>query len=234
MEQRLKENVPPSRLTEKRVRAVSDPKAHLLPLRGARPGLPFRAVNRCDAPDYDAGLQRHHLLPRQLLSQKCFGALFESIGHKRIGFEDFRSNGLLLPGCDAAALRIGLPMHRGPHQSYNALVIERVGQVEARWASLRLRAPDMAVNEAVERLALLQRALRRRLMRPRKAAFRLCSLDPQGRRPDFAELDAMVDSLWPDTSPDSLWPIPELENLVTEMVLPEVLLAGPVCGGSVP
>ena len=48
------------------------------------------------------------------------------------GFDDFRRNGLLLPANDAAAIRLGLPLHRGPHHSYNELVFERVGQIEAR------------------------------------------------------------------------------------------------------
>lgn len=94
-----------------------------------RERLTFRAVNRKDAPDYNPGLQRHHLLPRQLLSRRCFGNLFDAIGRERIGFDDFRSNGLLLPASDAAALRLALPLHRGPHRDYNAMVIERVGQV---------------------------------------------------------------------------------------------------------
>ena len=172
------------------------------PARGdARRALPFWAVNRRDTPGYDPGMQRHHLLPRQLLSQRCFGGLFDTIGRERMGFEDFRSNGLLLPSSDNAALRIGLPMHRGPHRDYNAMVIERVGQVEAHWSRLRLRAPEIAADVAVQRLGLLQRALRRRLLKPLRAPFRLNRRDPLGQGVDFSELDAMVDALWPATAP---------------------------------
>jgi hypothetical protein len=156
--------------------------------------LPFRAVNQ------KGGMQRHHLLPQQLLSKRCFGALFEELGRDRMGFDDFRSNGLLLPASDQTAQRVGLPLHRGPHRDYNSMVIERVGQVEARWSQLRLRAPEIAANEAVQRLTLLQRALRRRLLKPRKAPFVLNRRDPIGRGIDFAELDAMVDVLWPETN----------------------------------
>jgi hypothetical protein len=167
--------------------------------RRPRGDLPFRAVNLPDAPDYDPGLQRHHLLPRQLLQKRCFGPLFDLLGRERIGFEDFRTNGLLLPASTSAALRIGLPMHRGPHHSYNAMVIERVGQVEAGWNAMRLRAPDMALTEAVGRLRLLQRALRRRLLDPRRRRLTLNRHDPLDHAPDFSELDAMADSLWGDT-----------------------------------
>ena len=169
----------------------------------ARGALPFRAVNKRESPDFDPGMQRHHLLPRQLLSHRCLGPLFDVIGRERLGFEDFRANGLLLPASDSAALRIGLPMHRGPHRDYNQLVMERVGQVEERWANLRGRAPEVALDEAVQRITLLQRALRRRLLNPRRKPFRLNRFDPIGQDVNFAEIDAMVDMLWPETCPDA-------------------------------
>ena len=165
----------------------------------ARDRLSFRAVNRRSAPDYDPGLQRHHLLPRQLLGQRCFGPLFQSIGRERVGFDDFRSNGLLLPARDEAAMRIGLPLHRGPHRDYNAMVIERVGQVEAGWAALRSRAPEIALDQALMRLELLQRALRRRLLDPLRHRLSLNRHDPLGRNADFTEIDAMAESLWGET-----------------------------------
>jgi hypothetical protein len=163
--------------------------------------IAFRAVNRRDESDYDPGLQRHHLLPRQLLGPRCFAPLFDHVGPDRVGFDDFRRNGLLLPASDPAAMRLGLPLHRGPHRDYNAMVIERVGQIEAHWAALRAQAPEMAREQAVMRLALLQKALRRRLLEPMHAPFRLNRRDPQGRPVDFAELDAMADALWGATEP---------------------------------
>ena len=161
-----------------------------------RPSLSFRAVNRRESPDFDPGLQRHHILPRQLLSERCFGRLFDGIGQERVGFEDFRSNGLLLPASDAAALRLGLPLHRGPHRSYNAMVIERVGQIEASWSRLRLLAPEVALDEALLRLGLLQRALRRRLLSRVGRPLELNRRDPKGQPVDFSELDAMAEALW--------------------------------------
>jgi hypothetical protein len=163
--------------------------------------LPFALVNRRDAPGYDSGLQRHHLLPLQLLGARCFGGMFGSLGREGTKFDDFRSNGLLLPASDAAVLRMGLPLHRGPHRRYNALVIERVGQVEAVWSIQRLRRPDAARGEALMRLALLQRALRRRLLDSRRRRFPLHRRDPLGIDADFTELDALADALWPATEP---------------------------------
>lgn len=165
----------------------------------ARQALPFRAVNQSGSADYDPGMQRHHILPKQLLSQRCFGPMFDMIGRDRVGFDDFRSNGLLLPSHDAAAIKLALPMHRGPHRDYSALVMERVGQVEARWSGICGKAPEVAMVEAVQRLTLLQKALRRRLLRPQARPMMLNRYDPMQRHLDFTELDAMVDMLWPET-----------------------------------
>lgn len=170
-------------------------------LAAQRTRLSFRAVNRCGDPGYDPGLQRHHILPRQLLGRACFAPLLDGLGRERLGFDDFRSNGLLLPANDSAAVRIGLPLHRGPHRNYNELVIERVGQIEANWSVVRLKAPEVALSEALERLRLLQRALRRRLL-DQQRRMRLNRRDPLGTGFDFSELDAMAGALWPVTAPE--------------------------------
>ena len=115
-------------------------------------------------------MQRHHLLPRQLLGQSGTARLLQAVGRDRLRFDDFRRNGLLLPATDGSALRVGLPLHRGPHRSYNELVSERVGQIEASWAHSKPRAPEMALTDALVRLELLQRALRRRLLDQRSHA----------------------------------------------------------------
>jgi hypothetical protein len=161
-----------------------------------RQRIAFRAVNRRDDPGYDPGLQRHHILPRQLLKRASFAPLLSALGTERLCLEDFRQNGLLLPANDDAAVRIGLPLHRGPHRSYNEMVMERVGQIERSWSSTRLRAPEIALADALERLEILQRALRRRLL-DQQRRLRLNRRDPLGTGIDFAELDAMAALLWP-------------------------------------
>ena len=161
-----------------------------------RARIPFNTVNRSGERDYDPGFQRHHLLPRQLLSDRCFGAMFHGIGRNRIDFDDFRANGLLLPATDAAAVRIGLPLHRGPHHVYNQLVIERVAQIEKGWCENRAKVPDIALEHALMRLTLLQRALRRRLLDQVNRRFILNRNDPIGRAHDYRDLDAMADLLW--------------------------------------
>lgn len=170
-------------------------------MRYHRQQIRFRTVNCRAAPNYDPGLQRHHILPQQVLTKPCFHPMLNAIGRERLCFDDFRRNGLLLPANDDAALRVGLPLHRGPHRTYNAMVIERFGQIEQGWASARLRAPEVALLDTLERLELLQRALRRRLL-DQQRRLRLNRHDPLGAGVDFAEIDAMADLLWPATEPD--------------------------------
>lgn len=174
------------------------------PKAAPRTALPFRSVNVPGRPGYNVGLQRHHVLPRQLLEARGINELIEGLGEDSLGFHDFRRNGLLLPATDEAAVRLGLPLHRGPHQTYNQLVIERMGQIEAGWQKRRRgRQADRALSEALLRIDLLQRALRRRLLNP--ASWRGSALNT--RDPalecalDFSHLDRMAEALWAATEP---------------------------------
>lgn len=162
------------------------------------PRLPFAAVNRRGSQHHDPSLQRHHLLPRQALGKACFARLFDRLGRDRIGFDDFRRNGLLLPAREAASHRLALPLHRGPHRRYNQLAIERMGRIEAHWARDRDRDTEAADHAALMRLGLLQRALRRSLLDSRRSLV-LNRKDPLGRGIDFADLDAMAEWLWRQT-----------------------------------
>lgn len=163
--------------------------------RANRPFIPFRSVNRKQAPGYDPTLQRHHLLPRQLLSQRCFRLMFAMIDVKRLAFDDFRANGLLLPATEERAMHLAMPLHRGPHRAYNSMVIERVGRIEHRWSRAREIDSQAALEEALFRLELLQCALRTRLLAERRRLV-LNRKDPVGTGFDFSELDAMAEALW--------------------------------------
>lgn len=169
----------------------------------ARPALPFRAVNRPGAPDYNADVQRHHVLPRQLLGEPGLAALMEDLGGEA-AVEDFRRNGLLLPATDREAERMALPLHRGPHREYSELVIERVGQIESHWQKMRRANRTLATCEALMRMDCLQRALRRRLLDPmRWLGPALHRRDPnrRDRALDYSNLDAMAGLLWAETAP---------------------------------
>ncbi|KUR71901.1 hypothetical protein AQZ52_09440 [Novosphingobium fuchskuhlense] len=127
-----------------------------------------------------------------------------SLTPDRIGFHDFRANGMLLPATESGALRIGLPLHRGPHGTYSEMVTERVGQIEGGWSRTRRYDPELASMEALMRLDLLQRALRRRLLTPPKGEeIVLNQRDPAlvqaDQSLDYSHLDRMAEMLWEAT-----------------------------------
>lgn len=124
--------------------------------------------------------------------------MFEVLGREAVGFDDFRSNGLLLPATASATIRTGMPLHRGPHRHYNELVIDRVGRIEASWSEDRYCDEEQALIAAIERLKLLQSALRRRLLNEQRRMI-LNKKDPLGTGFDFTELDAMAEALWSAT-----------------------------------
>lgn len=95
-------------------------------------------------------------------------------------------------------MRIGLPLHRGPHRSYNELVLERAGQIEARWAHERVAGTPNADFEALMRFDLLQRALRRKLLDPR--SWTRSPLNTHDPALEFGHLDDMAAMLWSATS----------------------------------
>ncbi len=159
-----------------------------------RAHIPFRSVNVPGKPGYKGGLQRHHLLPRQLLGRRAFTRMICAIGPERIGFHDFRRNGLLLPATEQGAQAIGLPLHRGPHSTYSEMVIERFGQVEMGWSRTRRYDDELAALEALMRLDLLQRALRRRMLSPPKGE--VIVLNRRDPALDYSHLDRMAEMLW--------------------------------------
>ena len=115
-------------------------------------------------PGYDPAMQRHHLLPRQIMGSAPLRRMVERLDRRRLGFDDFRLNGMLLPAHEETALATSLPLHRGPHRHYNAVVMERLGRHSARHtaysslpggdarpdavlATLRPRAAGMGLTE---------------------------------------------------------------------------------------
>jgi A nuclease family of the HNH/ENDO VII superfamily with conserved AHH len=157
-----------------------------------------------DKAGYHPGLQRHHLLPGALLGRCVFARMIGALSSERIGFHDFRRNGLLLPATESGALRIGLPLHRGPHGTYSQMVTERFGQIEMGWSRTRRDDVDLASMEALMRLDLLQRALRRRLLTPPKGEeivlnHRDPALAQHDTALDYSHLDRMAETLWQAT-----------------------------------
>jgi hypothetical protein len=81
------------------------------------------------------------------------------------------------------------------------MVIERVGAIEGSWSRERLRSGEGALAAVSFRLALLQQALRRSLLRVHPRRMILNGRDPALSPQAFAELDAMAELLWAETEP---------------------------------
>lgn len=171
------------------------------PAAAARGNLPFRAVNVPGKPGYSPGMQRHHILPREVTNKSCFGRLVQGVGKDHLALDDFRTNGLLLPSLEQASQILGLPLHRGPHRRYNEVVLERFSQLESHWRQERQRDADRAALDLLLRMRLLQQALRRALLRPAGRLSRLNRRDPAWQTVDFGDLDAQAEAIWAQTNP---------------------------------
>lgn len=153
--------------------------------------MPFSSVNRPGLPTYRPGLQRHHILPRQVQRVRGFARMFAALGPEPVGMNDFRRNGLLLPSNETEAMRTGLPLHRGPHAIYTTMVIERVGAIEREWSGSHGHAAWVGALVALD---ALQKALRRELLDP--ACWRSRPLNRRDPALNFSHLDAMAEALW--------------------------------------
>lgn len=71
----------------------------------------------------------------------------------------------------------------------------RVGRIERQFVKSGATDSSQAAIDALVSLALLQRALRRQLLDQQRRII-LNRKDPVGTGFDFAELDAMADTLW--------------------------------------
>lgn len=160
----------------------------------------FSKINRKDAADYNPHYQRHHLIPLQAASISGVRKPLDEMISGGFDFDNFETNGVLLPSDERVALKTGRALHRGPHPRYNELVITRLlliielsGQIEnsiKRCAFFRMR------------MALLQLVLRRTLLNATLPILRLHKRDPGLSSSAFRELDDCVDALYRTTQ----WP----------------------------
>jgi hypothetical protein len=136
---------------------------------------------------------RHHLIPSEVIRRTAFLPFFLSL--QCCGFDpnDFVTNGVLLPCTANAAVEHRLPLHRGPHRNYNALVAERIATLIRNHCP----APSLPARQtdALAAVRLLQRGLRRGLVQ-QPSFIRLNRRDPMSRDVDFRELDSEVEWLW--------------------------------------
>ncbi|MGI9362552.1 MAG: AHH domain-containing protein [Parasphingorhabdus sp.] len=167
----------------------------------------FSMINRKNDAGYIPGFQRHHLIPLQAASIAEIRKPLDAMGRGGFDFDNFVTNGVLLPSDEHLAIKTGHPLHRGPHPRYNELVIERLLLI------IRL---SKQINEEVQRkvffrlrIVLLQSTLRKALIGSPLPIFRLNKRDPGLSSSDFAELDSCVDALYTATH----WPPVKSQDL---------------------
>ncbi len=137
------------------------------------------------APGEFLKVQRHHLIPNEVVYSGKFRLLFQAVGS--IGFcaNDFRTNGMLLPPCEATAIVMGMPLHRGPHPAYTALIEERVAAIDRRFRPTKAGAID-----ALLRFRILQRGSQKALKARR--VTHLNRRDPFAAGVSFAHIDDQI------------------------------------------
>lgn len=79
----------------------------------------FERLADSSVPD---GFESLHLIPVGVFSSKAFAPAFEAMRADGFDVRFFRRDGLFLPATEVAAIRSGLPLHRGPHRRCNELV----------------------------------------------------------------------------------------------------------------
>ena len=157
----------------------------------------FSQINSANSSDYNPRYQRHHLVPLQAARITAMNALPRSAILGVSDFDDFETNGVLLPCDEQEAMMTGRPLHRGPHPKYNELVIERLFLI----ARLGDRIDGTAERKRFLRFrtALLQSGLRRGLLANGFTKLCLNKRDPMRSQSSFDSVDARIDLLWAAT-----------------------------------
>lgn len=153
----------------------------------------FKKLADSSVPD---GFQSHHLIPVGVFASKAFSSAFEAMRLEGFDVRFFPRNGLFLPATELAALRSGLPLHRGPHRRYNELVAYRVEIILRDSGCIKHSAS--ARCDAVERIHHLAGALRAVLYRS-DPHMSLNQRDAFQSSVNFDNLDRACDLLWQAT-----------------------------------
>ena len=139
------------------------------------------------------GWHRHHLLPNHLLRYPDLRDFVGELADPNIWLGDFPSNGMFLPAEEAIARAVRLPLHRGSHRTYNAMVIDALDDIQCGTVRLRL-----GLQGRIAAIRGLQRRLRTLLQQSAvDTEVVLAGRDPFG--PSLAALDLRTDAMFADT-----------------------------------
>jgi hypothetical protein len=116
----------------------------------------------------------------------------EQLGGRGLGLGDFETNGMFLPSEEHIARHVHLPLHRGPHLTYNTVVVDALDGLHQD--ILRQRVSHPAQHAAVRGL---QRRLKMLLqLSALDSDVALAGRDPFGPIPVAAALDRRTDALF--------------------------------------
>ena len=149
-----------------------------------------------DAPPPPADYQRHHLVTVALLRRPQMAALFRHLQYEGFSLHQFARNGLMLPASEAAALRSGHALHRGPHRGYSDVIAARIDRVRVHFEAQATADMVLARRTAVMRIALLQDVRRRALTDRHGGGFWLNRRGPMRLFADRPYLDEAIDGLF--------------------------------------
>lgn len=75
------------------------------------------------------GFHSHHLIPKQVAAHRHFAQFIGNLRAKGLELDDFGENGMHLPYSERMAEVFQLPVHRGAHPQYNAMVSYHVAKL---------------------------------------------------------------------------------------------------------
>ncbi|MBL0924349.1 MAG: AHH domain-containing protein [Sphingomonadaceae bacterium] len=126
------------------------------------------------------------MIPVNITRSSVFAGLFAVVAQVGFSPHNFVANGVLLPSTEAMAIHTRLPLHRGPHKQYDALIAEGLHMI---WDDMR--RGSMPDNITVLRLlSEFVGHIRRTLQHDR--ALRLNRNDPRCLHPPLSALDADI------------------------------------------
>lgn len=143
--------------------------------------LVFRTPTRC-------GWHRHHLLPNSLQQYPDLRDFTDALSITGFDLGDFGTNGMFLPADETIASTVHLPLHRGSHHTYNAIVIAALDLVRHGVGRLEPRGQIAALRGLQARLRTMLRTS------ALNGDVCLASRDPFGCSANAASLDLKTDA----------------------------------------
>lgn len=131
-----------------------------------------------------AGYQRHHIIPVNIIRSHAFAKLFASVASAGFNPHCFLNNGFWLPATETESALTGLPLHRGPHRQYDGLIAECLNAIWLAVLSGYIPANPVSIMTHVSDL---QGRVRRSL--GPSARIKLNQHDPRRVESHFCSLD---------------------------------------------